>query len=92
MELQTEDVTAYVNRLDMEQNERLQEDENEVVRLWKAKHTLLSALDPSKPSLSSPIEENSSVYDTELLDDGDETNSIISQQTDCPKVTLKPSM
>jgi hypothetical protein len=67
--------------LDTEQNERLQEEEHEIVRLWKARNIVLSRLESLKQSVSSPVDDNSEVESRQ-----DETESIISQQTDYPKV------
>jgi hypothetical protein len=65
--------------LDTEQNERMQEEADEIVRLWKAKNTLLSQIESSKQQ-----EDNGSLSEIESRDD--ENDSIISQQTDYPKV------
>jgi hypothetical protein len=70
--------------LDTEQNERLQEEEHEIVRLWKARNTVLSRLESLKQSVSSPVDDNSSISEVESRHD--ETESITSQQTDYPKV------
>jgi hypothetical protein len=70
--------------LDTEQNERLQEEEHEIVRLWKARNTVLSRLETSKHSISSPIDDNASI--SEIESHYDEIESITSQQTDYPKV------
>jgi hypothetical protein len=72
--------------LDTEQNERLQEEEHEIVRLWKARNTVLSRLESSKKSVSSPNDDNTSISEVESR--YDETESIISQQTDYPKVNI----
>ncbi len=77
----------YVRRLDTEQNERLQEEEHEIVRLWEARNTVLSRLESSKKSISSPVDDNISI--SEVESHNDENQSIVSQQTDYPKV--KPS-
>ncbi len=81
VELQAEGFADYVRRLDTEQNERLQEEEHEIVRLWKARNIVLSRLESLKQSVSSPVDDNSEVESRQ-----DETESIISQQTDYPKV------
>ncbi len=76
----------YVRRLDTEQNERLQEEEHEIVRLWEARNTVLSRLESSKKSISSPVDDNISI--SEVESHNDENQSIVSQQTDYPKVKL----
>lgn len=65
--------------MDTEQNERLQEEEHEIVRLWEARNSVLSQLECSKQPISSPNDDNRSVSEIE---------SITSQQTDYPKVTF----
>jgi hypothetical protein len=74
--------------LDTEQNERLQEEEHEIVRLWKARNSVLSQLESSKQQpISSPIDDNISI--SEIESRYDENESVISQQTDYPKVKYK---
>jgi len=73
VDLQTDDLV-----IDFEQNERVHRDEQEIIRLWEAKTSLLSKLVPEKTPLSSPIDSN---Y-------GD-TDSITSQQADFPKLIPK---
>jgi hypothetical protein len=73
--------------LDTEQNERLQEEEHEIVRLWKARNSVLSQLESSKQPISSPIDDNISISEVESR--YDENESIISQQTDYPKVKFQ---
>ena len=51
--------------MDTEQNERLQEEEHEIVRLWEARNTVLSRLESSKKSISSPIDDNISISEVE---------------------------
>ncbi len=87
MELQTQGFVDYVRRLDTEQNERLQEEEYEIIRLWKARNSVLSQLESSKQIISSPLDDNLSVSEVESR--YDENESIISQQTDYPKVKIK---
>ncbi|CAF0754772.1 unnamed protein product [Adineta steineri] len=74
----------YVSRLETEQNERLQEEEDELVRLWKAKNTVLLRLEGSQHPISSPIDDNGSISEIESRYDDNE--SIISRQTDYPKL------
>ncbi len=73
--------------MDTEQNERLQEEEHEIVRLWKARNSVLSQLESSKQPISSPIDDNISISEVESR--YDENESIISQQTDYPKVKFQ---
>jgi hypothetical protein len=73
--------------LDTEQNERLQEEEHEIIRLWKARNSVLSQLESPKKSISSPTNDNISISEVESR--YDESESVISQQTDCPKVKFK---
>jgi hypothetical protein len=87
VELQTQGFVDYVRRLDTEQNERLQEEEYEIIRLWKARNSVLSQLESSKQIISSPLDDNLSVSEVESR--YDENESIISQQTDYPKVKIK---
>jgi hypothetical protein len=87
VELQTQGFVDYVRRLDTEQNERLQEEEYEIIRLWKARNSVLSQLESSKQIISSPLDDNLSVSEVESR--YDENESIISQQTDYPKVKNK---
>ncbi len=70
--------------MDIEQNERLQEEEHEIVRLWKARNSVLSQLESSKQPISSPIDDNISI--SEIESRYDENDSITSKQTDYPKV------
>ena len=73
--------------MDTEQNERLQEEEHEIVRLWEARNSVLSQLESPKKSISSPVDDNISVSEVESR--YDENESVISQQTDYPKVKFK---
>jgi len=73
-ELPADDLVDYVHQLDIEQNERLQEEEHEIIRLWEARNTVLSQL-----------EAEASNHDRNSLSEVD-NESIHSQQTDCPKV------
>lgn len=66
--------------MDTEQNERLQEEEHEIVRLWKARNSVLSQLESSKQPILSPIDDNTSISEIE---------SVTSQQTDYPKVKFQ---
>ena len=79
VELQTEGFADYVRQLDVEQNERLQEEEHEIVRLWEARNTVLSQLE-------SPVDDNLST--SEVESHFDENQSIVSQRTDYPKVKI----
>ncbi len=87
VELQNEGFVDYVRRLDTEQNERLQEEEHEIVRLWEARNSVLSQLESPKKSISSPVDDNISISEVESR--YDENESVISQQTDYPKVKFK---
>ena len=66
---------------DDQENERLKEQEDEIMRLWEAKNLLLSQMDPSTtkgkriPTLS----------DADSV--SDEIDSVISQPTDASKVS-----
>ena len=85
VELQTDGFAEYVHRLDTEQNERLQEEEHEIVRLWKARNTVLSRLESTKKSISSPMEVDiHSISENQSPDLDNE--SILSRHTDIPKV------
>ncbi|CAF0894236.1 unnamed protein product [Rotaria sordida] len=79
VELQAEGFADYVHRLDTEQNERLQEEEQEIVRLWKARNNVLSQLEFTKE----PNNDNISISEVESPYDDNE--SIISQQTNYSK-------
>jgi hypothetical protein len=76
--------------LDTEQNERLQEEEHEIVRLWKARNSVLSQLESSKQPISSAIDDNTSI--SEIESRYDENESVKSQQTDYPKLTPKEDL
>ena len=84
VELPADGLVDYVRQLDTEQNERLQEEEQEIVRLWNARKTVLDQLDACKPCIPSPIDENASIAET--LSAFDDNESVLSRQTDCPKV------
>ena len=66
--------------MDTEQNERLQEEEHEIVRLWEARNTVLSRLELT----SLPIDENHSF--SEIHSPDHDSESISSRHTDIPKV------
>jgi hypothetical protein len=85
IDVQNEDFADYVHHLDIAQNERMQEDEHEVVRLWNAKATLISELDILAQFKSSAIDDHVSVADTDSQ--CDDNDSVISHQTDYPKVS-----
>ncbi|UJR28016.1 hypothetical protein I4U23_009276 [Adineta vaga] len=87
VELQADGFADYVNRLDTEQNERLEKEEHEIVELWNARNTVLSRMGSVIPVITSPIEENVSI--SELESPYDDNESIVSHQTDYPKLVPK---
>ncbi|CAM4756921.1 unnamed protein product [Rotaria magnacalcarata] len=79
VELQADGLADYVHRLDIEQNELVQQEEQEIVRLWKARNNVLTQLEYTAPQKSSRIDDNRSISEAECH--FDETASIISQRT-----------
>ena len=73
--------------MDTEQNQRLQEEEEEIVRLWNARNTVFSRLESAKQSISSPIDDN--VSTSEIQSRYNENESIVSQSIDYLKVERK---
>ncbi|CAF3979821.1 unnamed protein product, partial [Rotaria sp. Silwood1] len=87
VELEAEDFVDYVHRLDTEQNERLQKEEQEIIRLWKARNTVLSQLESTKQPIS--LQTNGNISISEIESHYDDNESIISQQTNYSKCTDK---
>ncbi|CAF3923376.1 unnamed protein product, partial [Rotaria sp. Silwood1] len=83
VELEAEDFVDYVHRLDTEQNERLQKEEQEIIRLWKARNTVLSQLESTKQPIS--LQTNGNISISEIESHYDDNESIISQQTNYSK-------
>lgn len=77
----------YVNCLDSEQNERIQQEEQEISRLWKARSIALTELEYPKKSILTRLDDNKSI--SEVESHYDETESVISQQTTYSEVKLK---
>ncbi|CAF4734267.1 unnamed protein product, partial [Rotaria magnacalcarata] len=57
VELQADGLADYVHRLDTEQNELVQQEEQEIVRLWKARNNVLTQLEYTAPQKSSRIDD-----------------------------------
>ena len=70
--------------MDTEQNQRLQDEEEEIVRLWNARNTVFSRLESSKQPISSPIDDNVSI--SEIQSRYNENESIVSQSINYLKV------